>query len=102
MKGLILGILLFAMATAGKDKDAKPVYAVNCDDLRSFSCNEYLRLELAQQKVLEAYRSYQSALSDLNAEAEKVKQENGWPEDVQFRGDTLTFSAPPDPPEKKP
>lgn len=95
MKKILLAILLLAIPLAAKDKDVKSKYAVNCDDPHSYACTQYLRLELKQQKVLQSYKIFQDDLAALNAEAETVKKENGWPETVQFHSDTLTFVAPP-------
>lgn len=105
--GLFASILC-CRPTAAQKKDATPPYVVNCDDPHSYSCNQYLRLELQQQKVLAAFAAYQASLSALSAEAETIKRENGWPAGVTFRGDTLMFLPPPPadpekkPPEKKP
>lgn len=98
MKKIIFAVLLFAVPTGAKDK--VPVYAVNCDDPKSYACNQYLRLELKQQKVLQSYAAYLADLNALKAEAETIKKENGWPEDTQFFGQSLTFAAPAQP-EKK-
>lgn len=95
MKKTIFSILLFALPTVAKGKDAKPNYAVNCDDPHSYSCTQYLRLELKQQKVLQSYAAYQTDLAALNAEAMVIEKENGWPSDLRFYGQTLTFAAPP-------
>lgn len=97
MKRVAFAILLFALPTVAKDKDKAPIYAVNCDDPKSYACNQYLRLELQQQKTLAAYAAFQAALTELNAEARQVAQENGWPDDVRFNSGNLTFSAPPAP-----
>lgn len=85
-------LLLFAVPLAAKD--AKPVYAVNCDDPHAYACTQYLRLEVKQRDVQLAYVGYMQAIAALNAEAEKIKTENGWPEGVTFKGDTLRFQAP--------
>jgi len=72
-----------------------------------------LRLKVAQQAAQLAQRElqlacsepqqkFQKAIGDLNAEADKVKMENGWPEEVGFNPDTLVFSVPPPPPAPKP
>lgn len=95
MKTAIFAILIFALPLAAKDKDAKPNYAVNCDNPHSYSCTQYLRLELKQQKVLQSYAAYQADLAALNAEATVIEKENGWPSDLRFDGQTLTFAAPP-------
>lgn len=95
MHKTIFIILFCALPLAAKDKDAKPNYAVNCDDPHSYACTQYLRLELAQQKVLQSYAAYQTDLAALNAEARAIEKENEWPSDLRFDGQTLTFAAPP-------
>ena len=68
-----------------------------------------LRLKVAQQAAQLAQRElqfacsepqqkFQKAIGDLNAEADKVKTENGWPKETTFNPDTLVFSMPPPPP----
>lgn len=108
MKRVAFAILLFALPTVAKDKDKAPAYAVNCDDPKSYSCNQYLQLEVRQQKALDAFaafqaaqRDYQNDVNDLEAEAKKIEQENGWPDDLKFNDATLTFDAVPPAPEKK-
>jgi hypothetical protein len=48
--------------------------------------------QLAQVQLREAQQQFQQAMSSLSAEADKVKQENKWPEDVQFNLDSLQFT----------
>lgn len=54
--------------------------------------------QLAQVQLQRAQQAFQGALAALDAEAGKVKVENGWPKDVQFSPDTLTFEVPKLPP----
>jgi hypothetical protein len=54
--------------------------------------------QLAQIQLQRAQQAFQGALAALDAEAGKVKTENGWPKDVQFSPDTLTFDVPKLPP----
>src|SRR4029077_7853641 len=53
---------------------------------------------LAQAQLQRAQQAFQQALAQLDSVAGEVKKANGWPADVQFSPDTLTFSAPPTPP----
>lgn len=95
MRKTVFAILLFTLPIVAGGKGTGPVYAVNCDDPKSYACNQYLRLELKQQKTLQSYAAYQADLAALNAEAETIKKENNWPAGVRFDGANLTFSAPP-------
>lgn len=65
--------------------------------------------QLAQVQLQRAQQTFQGALAQLDTVAGDVKRENGWPKDVQFSPDTLTFTVPvsvpqlpPSTPEKKP
>ena len=61
-----------------------------------------LRLQVRQKDALlakanleQAQRVFQQALTDLTAEGEKVKVEQGWPKDTQFNPNDLSYAAPP-------
>lgn len=58
--------------------------------------------QLAQRDMLDAQKRFSDALTGLSTEADKVKKENNWPDTVQFDQNTLTYSLPPTPSEKKP
>jgi hypothetical protein len=64
-----------------------------------------LRLQVKQKDAMIAQRDYvaaqqrfQGAVNELNAEADRVKTENGWPRTLLFNSDSLLFSEPPPPP----
>lgn len=57
--------------------------------------------QLAQRDLQFAQQRFQQSIQDLNAEADKIKTENKWPAGLSFSPDTLTFSEPPKPAEKK-
>src|SRR5258708_6738094 len=44
---------------------------------------------IAQKDMQAVQQRFQDALNALNAEAEKVKKENGWSPDIKFSPDTL-------------
>ncbi len=50
---------------------------------------------LAKSNLETAQRQFQQALTDLTAEGDKIKSENGWAKEVQFNPNDLTYSAPP-------
>lgn len=47
--------------------------------------------QLSQQALRAAQQSFQAAVNDLMAEAERVRVENKWPSTVQLNPDSLTF-----------
>jgi hypothetical protein len=53
--------------------------------------------QLAQQAVLNAQEKFQAILAALNAEGEKVRLENKWPDTVKFSPDRLDFTEAPAP-----
>jgi hypothetical protein len=53
-----------------------------------------LRLQLKQRDTQMAIQVYQGKFNELVAEAQKVKKENGWPDDLKFNADTLQFEMP--------
>jgi uncharacterized protein HemX len=68
---------------------------------KTYTPNEVqmLRLQLKQKEALlaqrdlqEANRRFQTAVGDLQAEAEKIKTDQKWPKTVVFNPDTLTFT----------
>lgn len=76
---------------------------------------QYLELKVKQQDAIiaqmqfnQAQQSLQQSYVALEAAANAVKKANGWPAEVQFNQQTLTFApqpqpvAPPSTPEKKP
>ena len=91
-----LSIAVFLIAIGGSlsiAQDGKP---------KSFTPTELqtLRLQVKQKDALlaknlleQAQNNFLKALSDLQAEGDKVKQENGW-KDVSFNPSDLTFSVP--------
>ena len=50
--------------------------------------------QLAQRDLQDAQTRFQTAVSALRDEGEKVKVESKWPKDVVFDLGSLTFSAP--------
>jgi len=50
--------------------------------------------QLAQRDLQDAQTRFQTAVSALREEGEKVKVESKWPKDVVFDLGSLTFSAP--------
>ena len=50
--------------------------------------------QLAQQQMLIAQQAFQKAMADLQSEADKVEDENGWPRTSVFDPATLTFKPP--------
>jgi hypothetical protein len=48
---------------------------------------------LAKQALESAQTNFQKALTDLQAEGDRVKSENGW-KDVQFNPNDLSFTEP--------
>ena len=57
--------------------------------------------KLAQRDLADAQARFNAAVAALNAEADKVRTEQGWDAKVKFDMDALTFTAPPEPPEAK-
>ena len=94
----LIALLVLSVAVAAEE--SKPKY--------SPTEVQGLRLKVAQQAAQLAQRElqlacsepqqkFQKAIGDLNAEADKVKTENGWPKEVGFNPDTLAFTEPPPP-----
>jgi hypothetical protein len=61
-----------------------------------------LRLQVKQRDALlakaaleQAQRQFQQALTDLTAEGERVKIEQGWPKDTNFDPNTLVYAPAP-------
>lgn len=52
---------------------------------------------LAQQEVTRAQAQFQAIMGALNAEADKVKTENGWPKALYFHPGPITFDETPEP-----
>lgn len=50
--------------------------------------------ELAQLRFQQAQQAFQASITDLQEEAEKVKEENKWEAGVQFNADNLSFNLP--------
>lgn len=84
-----LAILLFALPITAQ----APIYRA--------TPQQYAQLQRKQQQVRKAYATaqaaqfaYQTAVENMTAECNRVREENGWPSDVQCDGATLTFSVP--------
>lgn len=91
MRRFFLGLILVA-TTAG----AADTYRLAPPQLR--------QLQQDQSAVTRAYIRSVAAAQDLAAaqaklqgDAERIRQANGWPDNVGFRPDMLTFYAPPPP-----
>jgi predicted lipid-binding transport protein (Tim44 family) len=56
--------------------------------------------QLASYQAQQAQQAAQKAYADLMAEADKVKEAEHWPANVQFDPSQLSFSEPPAPPTK--
>ena len=102
MKRLSLLFCLLCCVASVHAQDAKPAAKFTPTETQS------LRLQLKKEHALSLQKDYQVALNnlqqavaDLNAEADKVKDENKWdPTKVDFNGDKLTFAAHVDPPKQ--
>jgi len=57
---------------------------------------------IAERDMQAAQQHFRATLNDYQAEAEKVKKENGWPESLQFDVRTLVFSEKPSAPPAAP
>jgi hypothetical protein len=82
----------------GYAEDAKPKYApseVQALRLQVRQKDAQLAQRELQMTCTEPQQKFQKAISDLNAEAEKVKKDNGWPKEATFNPDTLAFTEPP-------
>jgi hypothetical protein len=94
---LLLTLLAFMAALGLFAQDGKaPAKEYHASEIQS------LKIQLAQKDALlakanleQAQRTFQQALTDLNALAQNIKKENGWPEEVQFDPNTTQFSTPP-------
>lgn len=51
-----------------------------------------LQAQVAQQQYQSALSQFQSAIAALNAAGAQVISEEGWPKDVQFDANSLTFT----------
>jgi len=50
-----------------------------------------LRLQVKQRDAIIARQNYENAVNQIQAEAEKVRKENNWPDTVRFDFNSLTF-----------
>jgi hypothetical protein len=80
---------------------------VAAEDKKPYTPSEVqkLRLEvkqkdtqLAQLAMRESQRNFSMTLKSYTEEADKVKKENQWPDNLQFNPDTMLFTDPPAPP----
>lgn len=55
--------------------------------------NKQLVAQLRQKDAQQAELAFQQSLADLQAEADKVKTEQGWPKETQFDIGTLKFTS---------
>lgn len=82
---IIAWLLVFAGVAALAEEKAKEYKPTEIQSLR---------LQVKQKDALLAWNRYQAAINDLNAEAQRVKKDNHWPDETIFNGDTLQFSEP--------
>lgn len=87
---LMLGCSIAALAQTPPPAALKPseTQALKLENLQ-------LKAKLAQQQAQVAQAQFAQAMSELNAEVEKVKRENGWDERTQFDANTVAFIAVP-------
>lgn len=90
---LMLGTLWVAAALAQTPPQTAVLKPTDVQALKLE--NLQLKAKLAQQQAQVAQAQFVQAMSELNAEAEKVKKENGWDERTQFDANTVAFIAAP-------
>lgn len=61
-----------------------------------------LQAQVAQQQYQQALNQFQSAIAALNAAGAQVISEEGWPKDVQFDANSMTFTEAAKPEATKP
>ena len=90
----IVTILIYIVAIAAQQKESNKVYTPT--EVQSLRLQVKLKdAQMAQQALQIAQQNAQKALIEYQAEAEKVKNDNGWPKDVRFDPNNMTFSEPP-------
>ena len=94
---LISFFLLIAMALYGQDKPKFTPTEIQLLKLQNKQKDALLaksRLEALQTAVQNAQKDFQDSMKALGDEAEAVKKENGWPKEVNFDPNTVSFSEP--------
>lgn len=90
-------VLLVGAALIGAQTPAPPVTAkLEPTEVQALRLTvKQQAAKLAQRDLADAQARFNAAVAVLNAEADRVKAEQGWAKDVRFDMDALTFTAPP-------
>jgi len=95
----ILSVLCLAVLAFGqeKPKEYKPteIQLLKLQNKQKDAVIAKQQRDALQEALHTADEHFQNALKALNDEAEKVKTEQGWPKELQFSPNDLSYTEPP-------